>query len=181
MTNTFNGVDWASSEDEDELYQHLLLLHGENGMFTVSEMKVRDFIRQATDQKGAMIGLIRGGLGIEASIGMVIDQWWYSDSWILSERWIFVHPDHRKKNHAARLTDFAKWCDKQLNLPLAVGIMSTTRVEAKERLYRRKFTYVGGFFMDNGDKPIIAGGEEIKDVSPVVHLSDIRKVAANVQ
>jgi hypothetical protein len=170
----FSGVDWVRQGDEDEIYSHLLELHSENGMFVVSERKVRSLIRQAINKEGGtMIGVIRGKIQIEASIGMVIDQWWYTEDWCLSERWNFVHPNYRKKNHARHLIDFAKWCDTQLRLPLAMGIISTSRTEAKERLYRRQLTHVGGIFMDYADHPIVSGNGE-KIGSQYIHLNDLR-------
>jgi GNAT superfamily N-acetyltransferase len=177
----FPGVVRVEAQDEDEVFNHLLELHRENGMFQVSEAKVRALIRMAARQEGGvLVGLIRGPEMIEASIGLVLDQVWYSDDWHLGERWIFVHPEHRNKNHAARLADFAKWCDAQFQLPLLLGIMSTSRTEAKERLYQRKFTRVGGFYAHRSDGPVVTGGEEVQPAGPVVHLDDLRKARASV-
>lgn len=151
------GIVLAEIEDEDEIYSHLLQLHEENGMFSVDEGRVREFIRSATERRGGIIALIRGN-EIEASLGMVMDQWWYTLDWCLNERWCFVHPRYRKKNHARRLVDYGKWCSDNLsrfsdvNVPLQMGIMSSTRTEAKERLYARQLTRVGGFFMYRGER-----------------------------
>ncbi len=180
----FAGIAFARPEDEDAVYAHLLELHRENGLFTISEHKVRNFIRLATEQKGGLIGIIRGETDMEGSAGAIIESTWYSDDLHLSERWVFVHPDYRRQNHASRLVDFLKWCDGQLNLPLLAGIMSTNRTEAKERLYQRKLTRLGGFFGHSSTGPIVTGEVEVKTDTPVVHLDDLRKagrkVAANV-
>ncbi len=156
----FPGVSLARPEDEDEIYAMLLNLWEENGVFSVDEGKVRQFIRDTTMQTNnvfGFIGLIRGEV-IEASVGLLLNQWWYTSEWVLSEHWCFVHSDHRRKNHARRLVDFAKWCADRFSVPLAMGIISTQRTEAKERLYRRKMTPVGGMFMHRGSSPILTGG-----------------------
>lgn len=176
----YAGIAFAQPEDEDAIYKHLLELHSENGIFSVDEGKVREFIQHATQQRGGLIGIIRGDTGIEGSAGAVMEQWWYTQEFCLGERWVFVHPDYRSKNHATRLVDFLKWCAAQLHLPLLAGILSTSRVEAKERLYQRRMTRVGGFFMDNAHKPVIVGGEEIKADTAVVHLDDLRKASRKV-
>lgn len=147
VNGVFDGIGFAQPEDEDDIFELLILLHSENGIFTVDEPKVREFIRQGTEKRGGIIGTIRGEERVEASVGLVLDQWWYSTDWCLSERWCFVHPDYRKTKHAQRLIEFAKWSADRLEVPLQMGIMSTSRTEAKERLYRRQLKHIGGYFM----------------------------------
>lgn len=157
----FPGVSFARPDDEDEIFKMLLELHQENGVFNVDEQKVREVIRGATQQRDGefgLIGLIRGDR-IEGSVGLTLTQWWYTSDWCLQEHWCFVHVDFRRQNHARRLVDFAKWCADRMSVPLSMGIMSTTRTEAKERLYRRKLTPVGGLFMHRGDGPIVTGAQ----------------------
>ena len=159
MDDSFPGVSMAVPQDEDEIYALLLGLHQENGVFSVSEPRVRGFIRACTQQEDGVfgfIGLIREST-IEASVGLELTQWWYTDEWSLSEKWCFVHPGHRRKNHARRLVDFSKWCADRLAVPLLMGIISTQRTEAKERLYQRKMVRVGGMFMHGSTAPIVTG------------------------
>lgn len=150
------GIRPATPEDEDAIYAMLLELHEENGIFKVSETKVRDTIRMATQQQSGLIGII-GDDEPEASCGLEIAQWWYTDEWSLNEKWVFVRQGWRRKNHASRLMDWAKWCERQLTTPLFMGIISTKRTEAKERLYRRKLTPIGGMFMYANGRTIETG------------------------
>lgn len=150
------GIRAATPADEDIIYNMLLELHDENGIFKVSETKVRNVIKEATSQQGGIIGII-GDNEPEASCGLEIGQWWYTDDWSLNEKWLFVRPAWRKQNHASRLMDWAKWCESQLDTPLFMGIISTKRTEAKERLYRRKLKHVGGMFMYANGRDIVTG------------------------
>lgn len=146
---SFEGVSLAQPSDEDEVFAMLLQLHAENGVFKVDEEKVRDFIRHGTEQRGGIIGVIRGETKIEASVGLTLDQWWYTKDWCLSERWNFVLPEHRRSSHAIQLIEYAKWCAERLKMPLQMGIISTHQTEAKIRLYGRRMRPVGGLFMYN--------------------------------
>lgn len=151
-------VNFATTEDEDGLWQLLLGLHRENGIFEVDEERVREFIQTATRRQGGVIGLIRGPEGLEGTIGMCLDQWWYTLDWCLSERWCYVHHDHRRTSHAQKLIAWAKGCAESLGVPLQMGIMSTKDTEAKERLYGRKMSRVGGLYMwAPGGQPVTTG------------------------
>jgi hypothetical protein len=134
-------------EDEDAVFAMLLELHKENGIFPVAEPKVRDFIKLATEAQGGIIGVIRGETELEASMGMMITQWWYTEEWCLAEQWLYVKSDYRNKPHASHLVDYGKWCAQQLGVPLQTGIISTSRTAAKERMYARKMTPVGSLFI----------------------------------
>lgn len=141
------GVAMAKPGDEEDIFDLLMLLHDENGLYTVDPAKVREVIRLGTARQGGMIGIIRGPERIEASIGLVLSQLWYTDAWQLSERWWFVHPEHRRTTHAKNLLRFAKWCSDNMNVPLMVGVVANDRTEAKVRLVGRQIGHVGGFFL----------------------------------
>jgi len=154
-------VKAAQLPDEDQIYEMLLELHQENGIFVVDEERVRSFIREATEQRGAIIGVIRGETGeLEASVGMVIDQWWYTLEWCLSERWLFVKPQCRRSTHARRLVDYAKHAAEKMGIPLQMGIMSTQSTAKKEALYARKMTRLGGIYMWDANQEIKTGGKQ---------------------
>ncbi|MGH7749167.1 MAG: hypothetical protein ACREQ5_31045 [Candidatus Dormibacteria bacterium] len=147
MSDSFAGVRMVRPEDEEAVFSLLTMLHAENGIFPMSEDRIRDTVRQATARKGGIIGVIDGEDGPEATTGLFMEQLWYSDAWWLVERWNFVHPDRRRTTHAKRMIEFAKWCADNLTLDLLMGIVTNTRTEAKVRLYRRQLPYVGGFFL----------------------------------
>lgn len=156
-------VRLAERAEEDAIFEAVVKLHSENGLFVLSERKVRATLQRAFDgQEGAgdgktvptVIGVI-GELGkIEASIGLEINQPSYSDEWQISELWNFVDPDYREahgdqKGRAATLIDFAKGVSDKMHLPLIIGIVSNHRTEAKIRLYERQLEKAGAFFCYN--------------------------------
>lgn len=152
MTNSFAGVRMARPEDEDSIYALLMLLWKENGLFELTEAKVREAIRKATERRGGIIGVIEGPNGLEASVGLHLEQLWYSDDWWLVEYWNFVREEYRRSTHARRLIEFSKWCADNLGLDLFMGIVTNERTEAKVRLYRRQLPYVGGFFLHRPER-----------------------------
>lgn len=157
MNNPY-GVRHARPGDEDAIYEHLLLLHAENGLAPVSEAKSRAEIRCGTNGEGNIIGVIEGAPGpdgirsIEASTGLRLGTFWYSDKFHWEELWIFVHPKYRRTNHAQRLIGFIKWCRDEISrlagedINLFVGILTLRQVEPKIRLYQRSFPQVGATF-----------------------------------
>lgn len=165
------NVRLAVRSDEDEIFRILSEgLFQENGTFSLSENKSRDFIRQAVDCQGGIIGVIEEEGQIAATIGMNLGTFWYSDDWHIEEYWNFVRPEFRnhigEKSHrsyyAKDLINFGKWCAEKMGLILNIGIISTTRTEAKCRLYGRNLTPVGMFFMHNLE---VAKGPAISKVS----------------
>ena len=157
MAESFAGVRMVGPQDEPAVFELLTMLHAENGIFPMSEDRVRETIHAATGRKGGIIGVVDGDSGPKATIGLFMEQLWYSDAWWLVERWNFVHPDHRRTPYAKRTIEFAKWCADNLGLDLLMGIVSNQRTEAKVRLYRRQLPSVGGFFMHRSVKGNGAG------------------------
>lgn len=151
-------VALATPDDENALWEMLLELHEENGLFSVKEEKVRAAIRLATEAQGGLIGVVRGPDEIEASMCLVIDQYWYTDDWCLLEQWLFVRSAHRHKKHAVALVTWAKQMATTLDLKLQAGIMSTERTAAKEKMYARTMTPIGGLFMFDPNSPNLQTG-----------------------
>jgi len=150
-TKQFDGVRVAGTKDHDSIYGILMELHKENAMFSVSEKKVHALIDRAlcplpNENQPGIIGIIDGATGIEGSVGIYATTTEYSDDIHLCDVWNFVRPQYRNSTHAKRMMEFSKWCAIKLGVPLIMGVLSTTRTEAKIRLYRRQFPYVGGFF-----------------------------------
>ena len=150
-------VTLATPDDENALWEMLLELHEENGLFGVNEEKVRAAIRHSTEQQGGLIGVIRGD-ELEASMCLVIDQFWYTDDWCLLEQWLFVRQPYRHRKHAVALIKWAKYSSVQLSLKLQTGIMSTERTSAKERMYQRQMTPIGGLFLFDPSAPTTTTG-----------------------
>lgn len=143
------SVRLATLEDVDGLIEHCRLLHGENGLFGLSERKVAGLLDRGLRQEGAIIGVI-GDEAPEASIYLSIEQPYYSEDWHLMELWNFVMPPRtHRAGHAKRLIEFAKYCSDEMQMPLVIGVLSNQRVEAKVRLYERQLEKAGVFFVHN--------------------------------
>lgn len=142
-------VRLAVPEDMDGIVRMIFELHDENGLFPLSEARIREYMQRYLDGRGAVIGVV-GDVGSPvASIYLAFDQPYYSEAFFLNEAWNFVHPDHRNKRYAGQLINFAKWCAERMGVVLMMGIVSNHRTEAKIRLYERQLEKAGAYFMHN--------------------------------
>ncbi len=153
-------VRMATEADAPALKQICALLHEENGLLPLDENVLEELIFSAvtgtptpTFELPPKIGVIGDPGVIEGSICMRVGRMWYSQKLILEELWNFVHPSHRKSEHAKSLIEFSKKCQNAAGVPLLIGVLSTTRTKAKLRLYERQLgEMAGGFFLYSGDK-----------------------------
>lgn len=140
-------VRMATAADRQPLLDLMILLHGENGLFSVSPAKVDAMLDRFYRGQGALIGVI-GEVGAPVgAIYLEISQVVYSDDWLLVEQFNFVHPDHRRSSYAKQLIAYAKRCSDELKLPLMVGILSNIRTQAKMVLYDKWLTRAGGYYI----------------------------------
>lgn len=136
----------ADAKDEDEILAMCRQMHVENGMFTMSDDRVREIISRAWKKQGAIIGVIGERGKLEASIYLLLTNIWYSNDWHLEELWNFVRPDFRRSNNAKEMIAFAKRCGDELGISVIIGIMSNIRTESKIRLYERSLGKPAGAF-----------------------------------
>lgn len=142
-----SDVRLAEPADRERLRDLMILLHGENGLFSVSPAKVDAMLDRFYKREGALIGII-GDVGEPvAAIYLGITQPIYSDDWVLIEEFNFVHPDHRRSTYARQLIAYSKRCSDEIRLPLQIGILSNARTEAKMRLYDQVLQKAGGFWV----------------------------------
>jgi GNAT superfamily N-acetyltransferase len=144
----------AQPPDEQRVYDLFMMAASENAMAPVCEANVWEAIRNATNKKGAVIGVIDGNNGnLAGAVGLVMAPFWYSKEWHCEELLNFVHPDYRRGqvHHASDLIEFAKWWANQLGMKLLMGVLTHTRTEGKVRLYRRQLPYAGALFLYQGD------------------------------
>ena len=146
------NVRLATPDDEQAILEMTREGHAENGIFSYDADKIKTMIRKATQQKGALIGVIDGDGGLAASVYLLLDCYWYTSEWCLTEVWAFVSRPYRSRHYYDDLVDFSKWCADDMGLTLGMGIMSTHRTEAKVRLYKRKLTLIGANLMHNLEK-----------------------------
>lgn len=146
MERDLSHVRIAVPSDEEEIMEMCRLLHAENGLFSMSEARVRKVLHLAFDKQGGTLGVIGESGGIEAMIFMLISQMWCTDEWHLEELFNYVRPEYRRSNNAKVLIQYAKKCAEELGLPLVIGVLSNNRTEQKVRLYQRQFNKPSGAF-----------------------------------
>lgn len=148
-------IRMATRADEDALMELCRMLHDENGQFPMSEEKVRNELRRGLDRQFGICAVIDGPERIEAVSLLTIDQPWYSETWMLQECFIFVHPDHRRTTHAKRLINYARECADRMEIPLLIGVLSNHKTEAKVKLYERVFGQkAGAYFLHSGSREV---------------------------
>ena len=139
----------ATVSDEQAIFDLCVKLHDENGLFEMDPESVMLVIKNATEGRGGIIGVIDGEDGLEGVICLIIDKYWYSKEWFLCELFNYVPPEYRKSTRAKSMLSFAKDCSNKMKVPLVIGIISNIRTEAKIKLYERQLPKAGAFFVYN--------------------------------
>ena len=141
----------ATRADETDLLALCKELHVENGLFSMDDDMVKEMLDRAFEKRGGIIGVIDGEKKIAAAIYMLISNFWYSREHHLEELFSMVRKEYRKSPYAALLLTFAQDCSKTLGIPLVIGVLTNSRMEAKVKLYSRKFGRpAGAFFVVGG-------------------------------
>ncbi len=145
----------AGKADYDEVWRLLMKSHDENALFPLAEDKVRWFVNRVIYPESIPEGDtgIRGVIGVIGPVGSVeglvfltIGSHWYTHALHIEEYMVFVDPKHRRSSHAKALVQWMKSQVELTGLPLLTGVQSTTRTEAKCRLYQRMLPKIGEFF-----------------------------------
>lgn len=142
-------VRLAVPEDRRAIEALTEMLHGENGLFSLSLKKRDALLDRYYERRGAIIGAIGPAGSPVASIFLSVTTLEYTDDWCLAEVWAHVHPEHRRSTYAQDLIEFAKAISTRMKLPLLLGVLSNHRTEAKVRLYERKLDRAGAYFVWN--------------------------------
>jgi GNAT superfamily N-acetyltransferase len=153
----------AVEEDFNGLMDLCLSACGENAMTKPDVDKLAVAVWGALIRKTGICGVI-GHLGqkLEGGVLLSIGELWYSKELILEEKAIFVEPQYRsaKGGRARKLAEFAKATADNLQIPLAIGVLSTNRTEAKIRLYERVFGAPAGVYFLYGAKTGLSEGAD---------------------
>lgn len=140
----------ATPDDMPELMEMCHDLHVENAQFSMNEAKVSEMLSRAFSGKGAVIGVLGPTGRIEGSILLLINSWWYTDSFCLEEIFSYVRPQYRKSTNAKDLITFGKRCSDELGIPLVIGVVSNERTRAKVGLYTRQLSEPSGAYFIYG-------------------------------
>jgi len=150
----------ATPDEYESVWKLMLLSYEENAVFPLDEPKARWHLRRAicpheilstdTGLRG-VVGVIGGKDRLEGLCFLTIGSFWYSNALHLEEFMVFVHPDHRKSEHAKAFINWMKQQVAETGLPLMTGVFSLKRTEAKCRLYQRMMPKLGEFFFYTPD------------------------------
>jgi len=142
-------------DDFNEVMGMLMRAATENAVVPPDVQKFAEVVWGALIRKTGICGVI-GDVGgtLQGAVLLSMGEMWYSRELILEEKIIYVEPEFRaaKGGRARKLAEFAKMTAKELGIPLAIGVMSSTRTEAKIRLYERVFGKPSGVYFLYGAK-----------------------------
>lgn len=139
-------VEMAKAGDEAEILDLLRLKHEEDtGSPGFPLTANRNFVRNGVAGQNGCIGIIRGARRIEASIGLFVGNWCgqITSDEHLYDRWLFVHPNHRRTDHGKHLIDFARYVAEHCGRAWLSTHIINSRTAAKSVLYERA---LGGAF-----------------------------------
>lgn len=158
-SNPFN-VRKADPYDADALFDMALFLTHEDALQPVSETKLRALVQRCVTMDNAIAGIIDGPDGIEGTVGLVVDQFPYSEADHLAALWIGTSQAYRdritkqrQRNYApedaglaTRLLRFAKWASDQMDVPLVISVLTAGDLKAKLTSYQRQTPQIGAIF-----------------------------------
>ena len=156
MTLYSGKVRIIQRNEQENALQLCRQLHSENGIFQMSETKVKTMLDMAFDKKGGILAGIGKENQLEGLLYILFSSFWYTDDPHLEELFLYVKPEHRKSRNAVELLRFAKWCADESGFPLFIGILSNQSTERKELLYERQLhqNSNGRFFVYQGAKKV---------------------------
>ena len=145
----------GTPEDVHGVMSVALMACEENGFAKVDPTLLLGDIWAALNLDHGIMGIIGApGEQVEGVVLLRVGSMWYSsETPILEERAIFVHPEYRsaKGGRAARLCEFSKRTADELGMPLTIGVMSNERTRAKIRMYSRILGEpAGAYWLYNG-------------------------------
>jgi GNAT superfamily N-acetyltransferase len=148
-------VRTGTVEDFNSMMDWAFLATQENAFVQPDIEKLANVIWGALSVKSGICGII-GPVGgkVEGAVLLSMGELWYSKEIILEEKVIYVDPEYRsaKGGRARKLAEFTKMTADRLGVPLAIGVLSTSRTEAKIRLYERVFGSPAGVYFLYGAK-----------------------------
>lgn len=143
------GLRLAQQSDAQRLFDTCLDAYKENGFGGVDVDRVRTIIQQGIDRQHYVWAIIDGPERIEAVLGLQMCRLWYGTDhdWYWTELLFYVHPDHRQSRHALKLFRFADWWQRNIRMPVVIGVFPTQDLERKEALFSRYAKRAGSFWL----------------------------------
>lgn len=145
-------VTIMTADDRGAVLEMCHRLWEENGLFSFNERKVLEVLDSCLEGSGSIVGVIKRDGVIEASTGLSISEFYYTDDWHLAELWNFVDAPYRRSRNAEALIAFGMACSDKMKIPYFTGIITNRQMAGKVRLYRRLLGYPTGAFFVHGAK-----------------------------
>lgn len=139
----------GTPDDVHAIMELSMLACSENGVSAPNPERVLNDLWPSLHQDRGIVGVIgEPGKQLEGFVLLRMGTLWYSDSPIVEERIVFVHPKFRsaKGGRARKFCEFSKKTADELGMPLVIGIVSNSRTKSKVRLYERVFGEPAGAF-----------------------------------
>ena len=139
----------GTPDDVHAIMDLSIMACSENGVSSPNPERVLYELWPSLHCDGGIVGVIGNpGAQLEGFVLLRMGTLWYSDSPIVEERIVFVHPKYRsaKGGRARKLCEFSKKTADELGMPLVIGIVSNSRTKSKVRLYERVFGEPAGAF-----------------------------------
>lgn len=146
-------VRLALKAEEQQLMDLLRIMHGEESVEPVDEDKVHQTLLRLINHDGGIVGVIRGSDGIEGTVGLCLNQLWYSSAKHLSKLWLFVPPEYRRTTHCKVMLQFAKWYSDEVGIPLMGEEIVMPTTEKRVELVGRQLPEFGKMFLYNRRAP----------------------------
>lgn len=139
-------VQVAMPDDKAALLAFAIMIKTEDALQEVSNEKVEAMVDRCIQRDRAIAGIIRGPMGIEASIGLMVEELDYSDDMHLQMKWVGTHAACRKSGHGPRLMGFAQHFQEKVGIPLFMSVLTATGLDGKLRMFARHAPQVGAIF-----------------------------------
>lgn len=135
--STPSAIRAATHRDIPAIFDLLVLLHTETPHAPLDHACLRDGIDECLTQGIVMLALSPDGEPV-GTVGLCIDRPWFSRENWLCDRWMFVHPAHRRTQHAQSLLQACVVVAKKNKLPLHMAVTGHgPRIAGKIRLFQR--------------------------------------------
>jgi hypothetical protein len=168
------AVRRADPDDLASLIASASLIFADGALQPVSGTKVAALVQRCIERDRAIAGIIDGTDGIEASIGMAVESFAYSDLDHLAVMWLGVHTPFRKTTHAQQLLAFAVWAQSVMEVPLFADLSTLDSQAGRLHLYLRTMPQIGARFSCGSD---VAGAFSQRELGHDPHGERVRSRA----
>ncbi len=133
-------VRLAGPGDEEKLFSLLMALAHDNNSFgyELDDEMIRDHIRQATEHKGGICGVVDASPDLIAgATNIVWDRWFFERRFHLQQTFFFCRPEFRKSRIADSLMAWSKSVRSMIELDEGAPITLITAIASEKDLDRK--------------------------------------------